>query len=498
MSELPTRPIALVALVDPIADNCKKSDRWERWRPTIGLVSHPDVIVDRVDLLHDSGSRKLARQLASDIAERAPGAVIEVHPLACEIDAPYGEANATVAAWVATQPFAPEVNPIYLHAGSEASPLAFALWSHAQRDEIPAQIVLARDGGDGAPDLRFIDPQAALEAPQSPDSAHQRPDTKDPQLTAVLGMVELVAGGSNDPLVLRGPLGSGRLPIARWVHSVRAAAGRAPGALMRVDAVVMGDRALQVLFGEGRAQGAWADARRGTLVIENIDRLSEPAQAALASRILDATTGAPGVVGLVTAEPGVRGVPFTPPLAAQMGGWRFEVPGIHLRAKDVAPLVASIAAERRRELSRDVGLEPAAVACLSASVVASSRLWPGGAHSVRASVWRLMTVCRTGVVTVDAVEAELERLRVSPERAAATGTRDVDLEALLGASQYAELDRFDRVQLEDVVRVCRDCENLSAAGRRLFAASRQRRKSVNDADRVRKYLLRYGLTFDEL
>ncbi len=57
----------------------------------------------------------------------------------------------------------------------------------------------------------------------------------------------------------------------------------------------------------------------------------------------------------------------------------------------------------------------------------------------------------------------------------------------------APLDEFDRVQLARVVRVCRECATLSAAGRRLFAASRSQRKSANDADRLRKYLARFNL-----
>ena len=32
----------------------------------------------------------------------------------------------------------------------------------------------------------------------------------------------------------------------------------------------------------------------------------------------------------------------------------------------------------------------------------------------------------------------------------------------------------------------------------LFAASRERRATTNDADRLRKYLARFGLTFDAL
>ena len=39
----------------------------------------------------------------------------------------------------------------------------------------------------------------------------------------------------------------------------------------------------------------------------------------------------------------------------------------------------------------------------------------------------------------------------------------------------------------------RGCRSMSEAGRKLFAASRARRNSVNDADRLAKYLARHDL-----
>lgn len=60
------------------------------------------------------------------------------------------------------------------------------------------------------------------------------------------------------------------------------------------------------------------------------------------------------------------------------------------------------------------------------------------------------------------------------------------------------LDRFDVVQLEEVLRVCRRSPSLSEAGRTLFAESRKGRTSTNDADRLRKYLARFELSFAEL
>src|SRR5262249_46764440 len=68
------------------------------------------------------------------------------------------------------------------------------------------------------------------------------------------------------------------------------------------------------------------------------------------------------------------------------------------------------------------------------------------------------------------------------------------LRELLGERLLA-IDRFDRVQLAEVVRSCRRHRSLSAAGRELFAVSRQQRATSNDADRRRKDLLRFGLDF---
>lgn len=66
------------------------------------------------------------------------------------------------------------------------------------------------------------------------------------------------------------------------------------------------------------------------------------------------------------------------------------------------------------------------------------------------------------------------------------------------ASGRESFDPFDRVQLAEVIRVCRRSRSLSEAGRTLFSASRSRRSSSNDADRLRKYLQRYGIDWARL
>lgn len=76
------------------------------------------------------------------------------------------------------------------------------------------------------------------------------------------------------------------------------------------------------------------------------------------------------------------------------------------------------------------------------------------------------------------------------------GAEASEVDALLDAEALAGLDRFDRAQLEYVLSACRRSRTLSDAGRFLFNASRERRATRNDADRLRKYLARFGLRWE--
>jgi transcriptional regulatory protein RtcR len=107
----------------------------------------------------------------------------------------------------------------------------------------------------------------------------------------------------------------------------------------------------------------------------------------------------------------------------------------------------------------------------------------------------MATLASGGRITRALVDEEVERLREAWRRDGASAGGLVD--EVLGA-RAAELDPFDRVQLEEVVRVCRSARSLSEAGRTLFAVSRTRKASSNDADRLRKFLARHGLAWNEV
>jgi transcriptional regulatory protein RtcR len=98
---------------------------------------------------------------------------------------------------------------------------------------------------------------------------------------------------------------------------------------------------------------------------------------------------------------------------------------------------------------------------------------------------------------LELVDEEIARLRQAWQTKEEQLYDDV-LPSVLGSKRLSELDRFDRVQLADVIEVCRKCRSLSEAGRILFAVSRKSKKASNDADRLKKYLSKYYLTWEKI
>ncbi|PZX44502.1 transcriptional regulatory protein RtcR [Roseinatronobacter thiooxidans] len=152
--------------------------------------------------------------------------------------------------------------------------------------------------------------------------------------------------------------------------------------------------------------------------------------------------------------------------------------------------IATRAEATERDLDRKTGFNTDAQAAYLRFAADPNTLWPGNLRDLRASAHRMATLAERGRITLPMVQAEISRLRAQW----AAARQDADAALLADVLQDPDaLDEFDRVQLAAVLRACRECTSLSAAGRRLFATSRQGKASQNDADRLRKYLGRFGL-----
>ena len=123
--------------------------------------------------------------------------------------------------------------------------------------------------------------------------------------------------------------------------------------------------------------------------------------------------------------------------------------------------------------------------------------WTANFRDFNGAVLRMSALAPGGRITTEIVADEIRRLQAGWRAAGDDGADDL-LDRTVPADTLAGLDRFDRVQLVEVVRVCRRSRSLSEAGRTLFGVSRRKRSAPNDADRLRKYLARFGLDWKGL
>jgi transcriptional regulatory protein RtcR len=123
--------------------------------------------------------------------------------------------------------------------------------------------------------------------------------------------------------------------------------------------------------------------------------------------------------------------------------------------------------------------------------------WTANFRDFNGALVRMATLAPGGRITTAVVQDEVARLAAA-WAGPLTPAGDGLAARFVAADVLARIDRFERVQLEDVLRVCREARTLSEAGRRLFSVSRARRTTANDADRLRKYLARFGLSWRDL
>jgi transcriptional regulatory protein RtcR len=188
---------------------------------------------------------------------------------------------------------------------------------------------------------------------------------------------------------------------------------------------------------------------------------------------------------------------FRADLLARINLWTFSLPGLSERSEDIEPNL-EYELERFSETNgKRVTFNQQARRRFLAFAVSPDAQWTANFRDLNGAVRRMATLAPAGRITVEVVGEEIERLRCSWKDEVADPGNSL-LQEVLGEETAARLDCFDRVQLAEVVKICRSSTTLSEAGRKLFALSRQGKKSSNDADRLRKYLGRFNLDWQKV
>jgi len=193
----------------------------------------------------------------------------------------------------------------------------------------------------------------------------------------------------------------------------------------------------------------------------------------------------------------VRQGRFREDLLSRINMWTFTLPGLRLRPEDIEPNLQFEIDQFGERTGRRIAFSKEARQKFLAMALSAEAKWGGGFRDLNAAVVRMATLAQGGRISEAIVDEEARRLKASWDALEAENSQDT-LTGILAQQKLDEIDLFDRVQLAHVVKVCRESRSLSGAGRQLFNASRARKASTNDADRLRKYLNRFGIEWSQL
>jgi transcriptional regulatory protein RtcR len=529
----------VIGLLGSTLDGGHAEARWTRWRPSVAICQHPDLAIDRFELLVSSNGERQADQVISDLAVVSPATEVRRHRFAVADAWDFSEVYAALADFADHYPWKPEREEYLLHITTGTHVMQICLFLLCETRAMPARLLQSSPVRGGAREERashgaigrvdVIDLDLAkydhLAARFRARRAHGESmlkagiATRNPAFNRMIEQLEHVATRSRDPVLLTGETGTGKSALCQRLHALKRDRHHLTGELVAVNcATLRGDTAASALFGHARGAFTGANearagflrkADRGLLFLDEIGELGLDEQAMLLKAIEDKCFYPVGSDKEVTSDfqlaagtnrdlkAQVRTGRFREDLLARISLWVFELPPLRARPEDLAPNLEYELDRLGVEIGHPVSLSAAARAAFLR--FAATAPWRANFRDFNAAIRRMVTLADGGRVAEPGVQHEIDRLRASWSSDGGPDASHAEdrLQAALGA-RAAALDRFDRVQLADVISVCAAAPTLSAAGRVLFAQSLQDRRSHNDADRLRKYLARFGLGFDEL
>ncbi|BEU99426.1 RNA repair transcriptional activator RtcR [Novosphingobium olei] len=528
------KPTTVISFLGSTLDASKFGpSRWMKWRPSVGLCMHEDLRVDRFLMIHGSAHSRLAEYVSEDIASVSPETMVERHVIdfgdAWDFEEVYGK----LLDFARSQPLDPDVEDYLIHITTGTHVAQICLFLLTEAHYLPGRL-LQTQPRRGAPDAagtwsvidldlsRYdsIATRFASESAESTSFLKSGIETRNAAFNTMIDEIEQVASRTRAPILLMGPTGAGKSQLARRIFELKKLKRQVSGQFVEVNcATLRGDSAMSALFGhkKGAFTGAAGDrpgllrtADGGLLFLDEIGELGLDEQAMILRAIEDkrflpvgADREAESEFQLIAGTNRdlarcVSDGTFREDLFARLNLWTFSLPGLSARREDIAPnLDYELDRHAQREGERVTFNKEARERYLAFAMSAEAQ-WQGNFRDLAASVTRMATFSPKGRIDSEVVATEITRLRRLWSGSTSIASKDNVISELLGENALANIDPFDRVQLAHVLETCRASRSLSEAGRTLFAASRTKRSSTNDADRLRKYLARFGVTWDML
>lgn len=524
----------VIGFLGTILDRLGRGEkRWEKWRPSVDLCRQPNISVARFELLADPRYHRTAERVARDIAAASPHTEVRIHEAHCEDPWDFVEMYSMLHDFARSYTFDLDNEDYLIHLTTGTHVAQICLFLLTEARYLPGRLVQTGPGRGEEPrspgrhglidlDLSKYDQLAKRFKQEQRDDVSLLKSgiqTRNPAFNGLIEEVEKVAINSRQPILLSGPTGAGKSQLARRIFELKQLRQRLPGAYVSVNcATLRGDTAMATLFGHKRGAftGATADrpgllrtADKGLIFLDEVGELGMDEQAMLLQAIeekrflpVGADLPAESDFQLICGSnrdlaARVREGRFREDLLARINLWSFTLPGLRDRKEDIPPNLDYELEETARRRGSHVQFNKAALKAFMKFAQGPEGQWRGNFRDLGAAVTRMATLSSGGRITLEEVEKEIARLKRDWSAGALDPAADA-LALVLSPEAIAEIDPFDRVQLAEVIRICRASRSLSEAGRQLFSVSREKKKSANDADRLAKYLARFELTWQQI
>mgnify|MGYP000070620432 CR=1 FL=1 len=549
---------AVISFLGTTLDNGFSPNRWQRWRPNVSLCLHDDLLIDDFYLLHAKKSSRLFDQIQADIAIVSPST--QVHAIHQHFDDPwdFAEVYRKLLYFCENFKFLSDTQYfVHLTTGTHVAQICWFLLIN--NHFLPAKILQSSPTSTDKTDCqspiagcyhqidldlsRYDALTASFLAKQQANVATLKSNiaTQNPNYNELINKIEKVASRSNAPILLMGATGAGKSRLAKQLYLLKYSQGRIQGKFIDINcATLRGDTASAMLFGhvKGAFTGAVASrdgllkkADGGLLFLDEIGELGLDEQAMLLTAL---ETGEFYPVG--SDQPikvqlqlmagtnkdlhqAVQVGSFREDLFSRLNTWTFFLPSLKERMADL-PANIDYELQRLGNLHQmNYRFQAAALRQYLEFATSEQAIWSGNFRDLTASMERLTTLADNGCITQQDVSEEITRLTQLWEKhppanhgvnaendnfisSSSPQTLQNFLTNYLADEQLASLDEFDKWQLAGVIKVCqtakRQGKNQAQTGRYLFSQSRQHLKNPNDSDRLRKFLLKFGLKFEDI
>ncbi|MEN0036966.1 MAG: RNA repair transcriptional activator RtcR [Cellvibrio sp.] len=506
--------------------------RWERWRPSVALLMHSEFPVDEFLLMYLPEDQVLLDLTIHDMAQVSPQTKVTAVPIHCDDPWDFEQVYSQIHDVAINQSFDVEQNNYFINITTGTHVAQICLYLLTEAHYLPGKLLQSSPSKEGAPgvyhvidlDLSRYDQIASRFAKESSDAViHLKSGihTRNKAFNSLIEQLEQVSIKSTAPILLNGPTGAGKSQLAKRIYELKKLRGQLTGELVEVNcATLRGDNAMSALFGHVKGaftgalnarMGLLREADKGLLFLDEIGELGLDEQAmllrAIEEKIFMPFGGDQPVSSNFQLIAGthrnlfdqVRQGLFREDLLARINLWTYELPSLKERIEDLEPNIEHELQKFTRNAGYKVNFNKGARDQYLQFANSSQALWRANFRDLNSSITRMATLAVGGRITEALVDGEIVRLQQAWSGFQASLQLHADLVAdVLSPEQLSELDLFDRLQLNEVIKVCRNSRSLAEAGRVLFNASREKKSSANDSHRVKQYLQKFGLTFQML